>query len=50
LVEELRPLLDRAPLEVLQQFPELQAIRLGSPEALIEKVAPDLVSYLAKTE
>ena len=47
LVEELRPLVDRAPPELLQTVPELAAIRSGELADLVREVAPGLVAYLA---
>ncbi|MEY6434041.1 DNA repair exonuclease [Thioalkalicoccus limnaeus] len=47
LAGELRPLVDRAPPELLQAVPELAAIRSGELADLVRKVAPGLVAHLA---
>ncbi|TVQ83849.1 MAG: DNA repair exonuclease [Chromatiaceae bacterium] len=47
LAEELRPLVDRAPQELLQAVPELAAIRSGDLADLVREVAPGLVAHLA---
>ena len=47
LAEEFRPLVDRAPAELLQAVPELAAIRSGELADLVREVAPGLVAHLA---
>jgi DNA repair protein SbcD/Mre11 len=47
LADELRPLVDRAPPELLQAVPELVAIRSGELSDLVREVAPGLVAHLA---
>lgn len=45
--EALRPLVDRAPQELLQSVPELAAIRAGALAELVREVAPGLLAHLA---
>lgn len=47
LADELRPLVDRAPAELLQAMPELAAVRSGELADLVRDVAPGLVAHLA---
>jgi exonuclease SbcD len=47
LADELRPLADRAPLELLQAVPELAAVRSGALAELVREVAPGLIAHLA---
>ena len=47
LADELRPLADRAPLELLQTVPELAAVRSGALAELVREVAPGLIAHLA---
>lgn len=48
LMEDLRPLLDRAPLEVIHAVPELNAIRNGELSGIVKTVTPGLLAYLAQ--
>jgi hypothetical protein len=47
LLEDLRPLVDRVPMEVIQAVPELHAIRSGDVAGLVKAVTPGLLAYLA---
>ncbi len=47
LLDDLRPLVDRMPLEVLRSVPELHAIRAGDVAGLVKSVTPGLLAYLA---
>jgi hypothetical protein len=47
LLEDLRPLVDRVPMEVIQAVPELHAIRGGDVAAIVKSVTPGLLAYLA---
>ena len=47
LVEDLRPLLDKAPIEVIHALPELNAIRNGDASGMVKAVTPGLLAYLA---
>lgn len=49
LLDDLRPLVDRAPLELIQSLPELNAIRGGDVTGIVKSVAPGLLAYLAKS-
>lgn len=49
LAEDLRPLVDRAPPELLQAVPELAAVRSGELGDLMREVAPGLLAHLAAT-
>jgi hypothetical protein len=46
LAEEFRPLVDRAPPELLQAVPELAAIRSGELADLVREVAPGLLAHV----
>jgi DNA repair exonuclease SbcCD nuclease subunit len=48
LLEDLRPLVDKAPFELIQSVPELDAIRSGNLTGIIKSVTPGLLAYLAK--
>lgn len=48
LVEDLRPLVDKAPIELIHAIPELNAIRSGEVAAIVRSVTPGLLAYLAK--
>ena len=48
LLEDLRPLVDKAPYEVIQSVPELDAIRKGDLAGIIQSVSPGLLAYLSK--
>jgi exonuclease SbcD len=47
LLDDLRPLVDRLPLEVMQALPELDMIRSGDVGDLVRTVTPGLLAYLA---
>lgn len=47
LLDDLRPLVDKMPLEVIQGVPELNAIRNGDVAGIVKMVTPDLLAYLA---
>ena len=49
LMEGLRPLVDRMPIEVIHSLPELNAIRSGDVAGIVRTVTPGLVAYLAKS-
>ncbi len=47
LLDDLRPLADKAPRELLADIPALEAIRQGSIAELVKAVTPDLLAHLA---
>ena len=47
LLEDLRPLVDKAPRELIAALPELDAIRAGEVADLVRTVTPDLLAHLA---
>ena len=47
LLQDLRPLLDRMPLDVVRAVPELDAIRTGDMAGIVKAVTPGLLAYLA---
>jgi len=49
LLQDLRPLLDRMPLDVIHAVPELHAIRTGDMAGIVKSVTPGLLAYLAKS-
>ena len=49
LLEDLRPLVDRVPMEVIKAVPELHAIRSGDVAGIVKSVTPGLLAYLAKS-
>lgn len=49
LLEDLRPLVDKAPLDLIQSVPELDAIRSGELNGIVKSVTPGLLAYLAKS-
>lgn len=49
LMEDLRPLVDKAPFEIIQSIPGLVAIRSGNVADLVKSVTPSLLAYLAKS-
>jgi DNA repair exonuclease SbcCD nuclease subunit len=49
LMEDLRPLVDRAPIEVIRSIPELDALRSGDVAGIIKSVTPGLLAYLANS-
>lgn len=48
LMEDLRPLVDKAPFELIKSTPELGAIRSGNLTETVKSVIPGLLAYLAK--
>lgn len=48
LLDDLRPMVDKAPLELIRRLPELEAIRLGQAGELVRSVSPGLLAYLAQ--
>jgi exonuclease SbcD len=49
LMEDLRPLVDKAPFELIRDVPELDAIRSGNLAGIVKSVTPGLLAYLAKS-
>lgn len=49
LMEDLRPLVDKSPFELIQSVPELDAIRSGNLAGIVKSVTPSLLAYLAKS-
>lgn len=47
LMDDLRPLVDKAPLELIKSVPELDAIRNGNVAGIVKAVSPGLLAYLA---
>ena len=47
LLDDLRPLVDKMPLELVQGMPELLAIRSGDAASIVRSVTPGLLAYLA---
>jgi len=47
LAEELRQLVDKAPIELAQALPEFQAIRNGDLADIVRAVSPGLLAHLA---
>ena len=48
LMDDLRPMVDKAPLELIRRLPELEAIRQGQAGELVKSVSPGLLAYLAQ--
>ncbi len=48
LMDDLRPMVDKAPLELIRRLPELEAIRQGRAGELVKSVSPGLLAYLAQ--
>lgn len=48
LADDLRQLVDKAPLELIQAIPEFRDIRNGDVAGIVRAVSPDLLAYLAK--
>ncbi len=48
LMDDLRPMVDKAPLELIRRLPELEAIRQGQAGELVRAVSPGLLAYLAQ--
>ena len=47
LLDDLRPLVEKAPLELIKLLPELNALRSGNVLDLVNTVSPGLLAYLA---
>lgn len=47
LLDDLRPLVDKVPMEVIHEVPELHAIRNGDVAGIVKSVTPGLLAYLA---
>jgi DNA repair exonuclease SbcCD nuclease subunit len=50
LVDDLRQLVDKAPLELVQSIAEFRAIRNGDVAAIVQAVSPGLLAHLAKAD
>lgn len=50
LVDDLRQLVDRAPMELFHAVPEFQAIRSGDVAGIVQAVSPGLLAQLAKAD
>jgi len=50
LVDDLRQLVDKAPLELVQAIPEFRAIRNGDVADIVRAVSPGLLAHLAKAD
>jgi DNA repair exonuclease SbcCD nuclease subunit len=48
LADDLRQLVDRAPIELVQALPEFQAIRKGDLASIVKSISPGLLAHLAK--
>lgn len=48
LLEDLLPLVNRVPIELIKNVPELNAIRSGNVSDSVKSVTPSLLAYLAK--
>jgi exonuclease SbcD len=46
LLAELKPLADRAPLDLIRAVPELNSIRSGDIESIVKTITPGLMDYL----
>ena len=47
LLDDLRPLINKAPLELLRALPPLDALREGNVAGLVQSVSPHLLALLA---
>lgn len=47
LLDDLRPLVDKMPIEVVHGVPELDTIRSGDVASIVKSVTPGLLAYLA---
>lgn len=47
LLDDLRPLINKAPLELMRTLPQLDALRQGNVADLVKSVSPDLLALLA---
>lgn len=48
LLDDLRPMVDKAPIELIKSVPELDAIRNGNVSDIVKTVSPGLLAYLAQ--
>jgi DNA repair exonuclease SbcCD nuclease subunit len=48
LLVDLRPMVDKAPVELIKAVPELDAIRNGNVSDIVKTVSPGLLAYLAQ--
>ena len=48
LLDDLRPMVDKAPIELIKAVPELDAIRNGNVSDIVKTVSPGLLAYLAQ--
>lgn len=49
LMEDLRLIVDKTPIELIKSVPELDAIRTGNVIDIVKSVSPGLVAYLAQS-
>lgn len=49
LLEDLLPLVNKVPIELIKNVPELDAIRSGNIAGIVKSVTPSLLAYLAKS-
>jgi len=49
LLEDLLPLVNKVPIELIKTVPELDAIRSGDIAGIVKSVTPSLLAYLAKS-
>lgn len=49
LLEDLLPLVNKMPIELVRNLPELDAIRSGNVVGIVKSVTPSLLAYLAKS-
>lgn len=47
LMDDLRPMVDKAPIELIKSVPELDAIRSGNVVDIVKSVTPGLLAYLS---
>ena len=50
LMDDLRPMVDKAPMELIRRLPELEALRQGQVSELVKSVSPGLLAYLAQAD
>lgn len=48
LLDDLRPMVDKAPIELIKSVPELDAIRNGNVSDIVKTISPGLLAYLAQ--
>lgn len=49
LIEDLRPMVDKAPMELIKSLPELDWIRHGDATSIVRAVTPGVLAYLAQS-